>query len=540
MPELIKRYLYKAPFELEAFSLDFPPGVEPGQNRAPFQGVLTRLNEPSTRPPNGSDGHRVQIPSLVAQGALQSLVGMPINCSLTMRDHDKKFVVGSIDRGEIIGNDLIVYGTLFDKNFPDEVQEIRRIKDRLGMSYEISGVEVEDATAPTWVLTKLVFTGAAILEKNAAAYAKTAIAAQAEEEWPMPAVEDVLKKIEAIGDKIDAMALQADSDEDDEEARRHEEDAKRHDDEAKRHDEDAARARSESDEEDAKRHDDEAKSKRNEAAKRRADAMKKHEEAAKKRREAGDEEAAKRHDDEAKRLKDEDAKRHDDEARRRDDEDAARKASDDDDDDEMNAITTMLSMYMRAMGRRKVEGGKAIGTPSGNMGNGHHVNMLKELMNAMTYPATYAKGKRKQDAAHDDTAEDTALFRKLMKQHDDGTMDAAADRERQLRRRLRTLEASIDLLTDQVGKLSGLLTDRVASQRDLATNVSRQHNGGPARKTMSASGEAWIAKQAQQRQGDAQVMSLEAQETALKGLDASSRIARKIEWEQQGIALAAQ
>lgn len=41
----------------------------------------------------------------------------------------------------------------------------------LGMSYEVTGVEVVDQRARIWILTKVMFTGAAILRRGRAAYA---------------------------------------------------------------------------------------------------------------------------------------------------------------------------------------------------------------------------------------------------------------------------------------------------------------------------------------------------------------------------------
>jgi hypothetical protein len=43
----------------------------------------------------------------------------------------------------------------------------------LGMSYEVTGVELTDARARVWTLTKVVFTGAAILRRDKAAYQDT-------------------------------------------------------------------------------------------------------------------------------------------------------------------------------------------------------------------------------------------------------------------------------------------------------------------------------------------------------------------------------
>jgi hypothetical protein len=43
----------------------------------------------------------------------------------------------------------------------------------LGMSYEIADARVEDMRAAIWTLTKVTFTGAAILLRDKAAYSST-------------------------------------------------------------------------------------------------------------------------------------------------------------------------------------------------------------------------------------------------------------------------------------------------------------------------------------------------------------------------------
>jgi hypothetical protein len=61
-----------------------------------------------------------------------------------------------------------------------EIEATNRAEDdqllcgsELGMSYEVAEVEVADRSATIWVLKKVVFTGAAILRRNKAAYQDT-------------------------------------------------------------------------------------------------------------------------------------------------------------------------------------------------------------------------------------------------------------------------------------------------------------------------------------------------------------------------------
>ena len=48
-----------------------------------------------------------------------------------------------------------------------------RITQTLGMSYEISDAQIADTRASVWTLTRVTFTGAAILRRDKAAYRDT-------------------------------------------------------------------------------------------------------------------------------------------------------------------------------------------------------------------------------------------------------------------------------------------------------------------------------------------------------------------------------
>src|SRR5205823_5116894 len=90
-------------------------------------------------------------------------------------DHQRRQIVGVIDDASIDGDKLIVKGRLFDRNQPYLVDMIRSRIDQLGMSYEVSDCEVENMSASTWTLNGLKWTGAAILDKDKAAYAGTSV-----------------------------------------------------------------------------------------------------------------------------------------------------------------------------------------------------------------------------------------------------------------------------------------------------------------------------------------------------------------------------
>jgi hypothetical protein len=72
---------------------------------------------------------------------------------------------------------LVVKGYLFAHDFPDAVDEMRAQAGAhgttLGMSYEMTQVEVPNQAASIWTATAFTFTGAAVLRRDRAAYPQT-------------------------------------------------------------------------------------------------------------------------------------------------------------------------------------------------------------------------------------------------------------------------------------------------------------------------------------------------------------------------------
>jgi hypothetical protein len=168
---------------LESMAIELP-AFHGHPNREPFHGVLTLVNTPSDRPPAGSHGHRVILTREAAERALPSLLGMALDYSPLLDRHDTRRKVGVISRAEIVGRSIEVGGYLFAKDFPEIVRQIesggihasagrRRPQNPLGMSYEISDASVADTRARIWTLTRVTFTGAAILRRDKAAYRDT-------------------------------------------------------------------------------------------------------------------------------------------------------------------------------------------------------------------------------------------------------------------------------------------------------------------------------------------------------------------------------
>ena len=184
---------------LQAMALNVPD--TPGHpNKLPFSGIMTRIDEPSDKPPGGSNGKCVIITKAAAEKALPTLLGMPVDAKSNLSDHDKKLKIGTITGATIEGNAIHIEGFLYAADFPKEVRRIQSERDTLGFSWEIQNIFVEDTTADPLVITDCTFTGAAILYKDKAAYQTTSLAAQAEENNDM--TKELLEAINAMGEKF--------------------------------------------------------------------------------------------------------------------------------------------------------------------------------------------------------------------------------------------------------------------------------------------------------------------------------------------------
>ena len=171
-------WVISAGVSFEAMAIEMPV-VEGHPNRMPFTGVLTRVDQPSDNPPGGSSGHRTLLSTAVAESALPSLLGMAVDYRPGFDGHDRKNKIGIITAAEVVGDDLKIEGFFYAKDFPEECERIRAEKDALGFSFEVDA-RIQDANADLWVIDSCVFTGAAVLYKNLAAYTTTSLAAQAD------------------------------------------------------------------------------------------------------------------------------------------------------------------------------------------------------------------------------------------------------------------------------------------------------------------------------------------------------------------------
>ncbi|WP_186250798.1 DUF6582 domain-containing protein [Burkholderia gladioli] len=159
------------------------PEVTDHPNRMPFSGVLTFVNQPSDLPPGGSGGKRTYLPKDVAEKALGSLLGMAVDFSDDLSAHDVTQKIGVITGAEIVGDEVQIEGFFYAADFPQECARIQAEKEKLGFSYEVRAQT--RAMGDLLQIVSCVFTGAAVLYKDKAAYQSTSLAAQAEQDIEM-------------------------------------------------------------------------------------------------------------------------------------------------------------------------------------------------------------------------------------------------------------------------------------------------------------------------------------------------------------------
>ena len=158
---------------LEAMAVRIPV-VDGHPNRVAFEGTLTVVDTPSDKAPAGARGHRVILTREAAEKALPSLLGMAVDYRPGWDGHDARRKVGLLTEANVVGQQLTVRGYIYARDFPEVAEAVlAHAAERMGMSYEIAEARVEDMRADIWKLTRVTFTGAAILLREKAAYRAT-------------------------------------------------------------------------------------------------------------------------------------------------------------------------------------------------------------------------------------------------------------------------------------------------------------------------------------------------------------------------------
>jgi len=112
--------------------------------------------------------------SEAAECALPSLLGMAVDYTPGWDGHDARRKIGLLTEAHLAGDRILVGGYLYARDFPEVTSAIQaQGAETFGMSYEIADARVENMRAEIWKLTRVTFTGAAVLLREKAAYRAT-------------------------------------------------------------------------------------------------------------------------------------------------------------------------------------------------------------------------------------------------------------------------------------------------------------------------------------------------------------------------------
>jgi len=190
-----------AMMSFSAMAIEMPEESEEHPNKVFFSGILTRVDEKSDLPVGGSSGKLVFLPKNVAEKSLASLLGMAIDFNDDLSSHNQTQKIGIITEATIVGNAIHIKGFFYALDYPDAVKRIQAEKSRLGFSYEaqVTHRPLDDDSV---IITSCVFTGAAVLYKDKAAYHSTSLTAHADEEIQMS--KEIMEAIAALGTNLNA------------------------------------------------------------------------------------------------------------------------------------------------------------------------------------------------------------------------------------------------------------------------------------------------------------------------------------------------
>lgn len=204
------KHIAELSLSIEAMAIAMPD-VADHPNRMPFSGVLTFVDTPSDMAVGGSGGKKTYLPRDVAEAALPSLLGMAIDFTPNLDGHDVTNKIGLITSGEVdhpdVGNEIKIGGFFYAADFPQVCARIKSEKEDLGFSYEIRA-QTREMGGDLLQIVSGVFTGAAVLKKNKAAYQSTSLAANAEGVLDMTKeeLEAILKaSVAPLAEKLDAL-----------------------------------------------------------------------------------------------------------------------------------------------------------------------------------------------------------------------------------------------------------------------------------------------------------------------------------------------
>ncbi|HEY9747918.1 MAG TPA: hypothetical protein V6C63_04535 [Allocoleopsis sp.] len=144
-------------------------------NRRPVEGVLFRIDEPSESAPSVGPGLPLYVPRSVAEEALSTVSGLPLDAHDNLSQHSNPEITGVMLSAAIQDNDFRVSGYLYDWSRADKVARISANKEQLGMSMNANAIghEAEVEGKKVFWVDKLELLGANILFSEKATYRQT-------------------------------------------------------------------------------------------------------------------------------------------------------------------------------------------------------------------------------------------------------------------------------------------------------------------------------------------------------------------------------
>jgi len=175
-------------FLLSIQNFQFNDGEVTHINKMPFSGTVAFVDTPSDGSPCGAGGKKVVFAKDAVERAIDTFVGMGVNCVYNDRNpwnepqdcltgHDERFKIGMVESAVVDGNEVKVEGILWRYDFSDVCQMIKNAKESLGFSVEVVANKVEEVD-DYLLVTDLVFTGVAILYADLGAFKQTRLIAQ--------------------------------------------------------------------------------------------------------------------------------------------------------------------------------------------------------------------------------------------------------------------------------------------------------------------------------------------------------------------------
>lgn len=157
-------------------------------NWMPFTGTCMFVDVPSDGVPDGGVDKPVMFPKDEVEKSLDTFKSMGVNCrwddwmspSYALTGHDSQNKVGVITEAEIVGNEVVIKGGLWEWDFYALCETIKLAKESLGWSIECQ-MSVKDS-GDYITAYDVSFVGCALMYSDAAAFKQTYLAAQAKKD----------------------------------------------------------------------------------------------------------------------------------------------------------------------------------------------------------------------------------------------------------------------------------------------------------------------------------------------------------------------